>query len=60
VKVLRPDQKPLAGIYSREAGSTQYLEDAPEEIAVRKALAHALLPLELYQKKAYGLPDPGR
>jgi phosphoglycerol transferase MdoB-like AlkP superfamily enzyme len=57
VTVLRPDQKPLAGIYSREAESTQYLDDAPKEIAVRKALAHALLPLELYQKRAYGLPD---
>jgi len=57
VTVLRPDQEPLAGLYSRQAGSTQYLPDAPEETATRKALAHALLPLKLYQEQAYGLPD---
>ncbi|PFG54428.1 phosphoglycerol transferase MdoB-like AlkP superfamily enzyme [Marinobacter sp. LV10R520-4] len=57
VTVLRPDQKPLAGAYSRETGSTEYLEDVPEDMAVRKALAHALLPLELYRERAYGLPD---
>jgi phosphoglycerol transferase MdoB-like AlkP superfamily enzyme len=57
VTVLRPDQEPLTGVYSREAGSTQYLADAPEETARRKALAHALLPLKLYRDQAYGLPD---
>ncbi len=57
VTVLRPEQTPLAGVYSREAGRTRYLESAPEEDAVRKALAHALLPLKLYQDRAYGLPD---
>lgn len=57
VTVLRPDQEPLAGIYSREKGDTQYLEDAPDETSIRKALAHALLPLKLYRKRAYGLPD---
>ena len=57
VTVLRPDQEPLAGLYSRQAGSTQYLPDAPEETAIRKALAHALLPLKLYREQAYGLPD---
>jgi hypothetical protein len=57
VTVLRPEQKPLAGVYSRETGSTEYLEDAPEDMAVRKSLAHALLPLELYRERTYGLPD---
>ena len=33
------------------------LEDVPEESAVKKALAHALLPLKLYREQAYGLPD---
>jgi phosphoglycerol transferase MdoB-like AlkP superfamily enzyme len=62
VTILRPDQKPLAGLYSPETGSTEYLKETPEAVAIRKALAHALLPLELYQKKAYGLrkqPEPG-
>lgn len=57
VIVLRPDQSPLAGIYSPETGNTRYLAEAPEESAVRKALAHALLPLILYREQAYGLPD---
>ncbi|MDN6320891.1 MAG: LTA synthase family protein [Marinobacter sp.] len=57
VTVLRPDQQPLAGVYSRETESTEYLADAPEETAIRRALAHALLPLELYREQAYGLPD---
>lgn len=57
VTVLRPDQEPLAGIYSPEAGNTQYLTDEPQEMAITKALAHALLPLKLYQEQAYGLPD---
>ncbi|WP_227715032.1 LTA synthase family protein [Marinobacter sp. DY40_1A1] len=57
VTVLRPNQKPLAGVYSRETGSTRYLEGAPQETATITALAHALLPLNLYRKKAYGLPD---
>ncbi len=57
VTVLRPDQVPLAGIYSRETGSTQYLADAPEETTISQALAHALLPLTLYREQAYGLPD---
>ncbi|SOB75481.1 Phosphoglycerol transferase MdoB [Marinobacter sp. LV10R510-11A] len=57
VTVLRPDQEPLAGVYSRETGSTQYLAEAPEAFTVRKALAHALLPLKLYRDQTYGLPD---
>jgi len=57
VTVLRPDKKPLAGIYSRESGSTRYLADEPEKPVVRRTLAHALLPLKLYREQAYGLPE---
>lgn len=57
VTVLRPDQAPLAGIYSTETRHTRYLAEAPKENLVRKALAHALLPLKLYRDRAYGLPD---
>jgi phosphoglycerol transferase MdoB-like AlkP superfamily enzyme len=56
VTVLRPDQAPLAGVYSRKTGQTRYLEQAPNENQVRKALAHALLPLKLYSDRSYGLP----
>ncbi|MCK0164193.1 LTA synthase family protein [Marinobacter sp. S6332] len=57
VTVLRPEQEPLAGIYSPQVGRTQYLAGAPEDAATKKALAHALLPLKLYREQAYGLPD---
>ncbi|WP_247064855.1 LTA synthase family protein [Marinobacter sp. S0848L] len=57
VTVLRPDQEPLAGVYSPQTRSTRYLSGAPEEAATRKALAHALLPLKLYREQAYGLSD---
>ncbi|MDO6825041.1 LTA synthase family protein [Marinobacter sp. 1_MG-2023] len=53
VTVLRPGQEALAGVYSREKGSTEYLEDSPEKAATEKALAHALLPLMLYREQAY-------
>lgn len=56
VTVLRPKQPPLAGEYSRESGQTRYLEQAPGEDQVRKALAHALLPLKLYRNRSYSLP----
>lgn len=56
VTVLRPDQPPLAGTYSRESGETRYLDKAPEDRLVRKALAHALLPLKLYSQRSYDLP----
>lgn len=56
VTVLRPDQPPLAGVYSREDGKTRYLEQAPKENRVRQALAHALLPLKLYRNRSYRLP----
>jgi len=57
VTILRPDKVPLAGMYSRETRATQYLEDAPDETTTRKVLAHALLPLILYRKQAYALPE---
>lgn len=57
VVILRPDQAPLAGIYSTETGRTKYLAEKPDERAIKKALAHALLPLKLYRERAYGLPD---
>ena len=53
---LRPDQAPLAGIYSTENGRTKYLATTPDAAAVKKALAHALLPLTLYREQLYGLP----
>jgi len=53
VTVLRPGQEALAGIYSKAAGSTQYLESPPKDTASGKALAHALLPLTLYREQAY-------
>lgn len=56
VTVLRPDQAPLSGVYSKETGQTKYLKQAPQEAQVRKALAHALLPLKLYTNRSYGLP----
>jgi len=61
VTVLRPDQPPLAGVYSRDRGQTQYLEQAPSETLSNRALAHALLPLKLYNNRSYGLPgkSPG-
>lgn len=57
VTILRPEQAPLAGIYSRKTGKTRYLAEAPKENAVRRALAHSLLTLKLYQERTYGLPD---
>ena len=56
VTVLRPDQPPLAGVYSKERGQTQYLQKASSETLFNKALAHALLPLKLYSNRSYGLP----
>jgi phosphoglycerol transferase MdoB-like AlkP superfamily enzyme len=56
VTVLRPDQAPLAGIYSKENEQTRYVDSAPPAKLVQKALAHALLPLKLYSDRAYGLP----
>lgn len=56
VTVLRPNQPPLAGIYHKDTGKTQYLSEAPNEAATQKALSHALLPLKLYRERAYGLP----
>ncbi len=57
VTILRPDQEPLAGVYSRDTGRTTYLTEIPEAAVVSRALAHALLPLKLYRERAYGLPD---
>ncbi|WP_304100664.1 LTA synthase family protein [Marinobacter antarcticus] len=57
VTILRPDKKPLAGVYSPDTGSTRYLESAPDSAAIKKALAHALLPLKLYRERAYGLSE---
>ncbi len=57
VTVLRPEQAPMAGKYSPNTGSTRYLTEPPADTAVKKALAHALLPLKLYRDQAYGLPD---
>jgi phosphoglycerol transferase MdoB-like AlkP superfamily enzyme len=57
VTVLRPEQVPMAGKYSPITGSTRYLTEPPADTAVKKALAHALLPLKLYRDQAYGLPD---
>jgi len=56
VTVLRPDQRPLAGVYSNQSEQTTYVDLEPPASLVDKALAHALLPLRLYSNRSYGLP----
>ncbi len=56
VTVLRQDQPPLSGAYEPETGVTTYSEMPPARASVRKALAHALLPLWLYREQKYGIP----
>ncbi|WP_417522308.1 LTA synthase family protein [Marinobacter sp.] len=57
VTVLRPQNSPLSGVYSPETGNTDYRSDAPKQADLKKALAHALLPLKLYRNQAYGVPN---
>lgn len=55
VTVLRPEQAPLAGLYSPDTGKTQYLKQAPNPSQVKNATAHALLPLKLYSDRSYSM-----